>query len=192
MGTLNAVGGNDQATFSTSLLSAGTHTLTAVYGADSNFTSSTSATLSQTVSATPQLQNGVLAIPGTTMAATITLTPTLPYGASAYSMKVTQTVGTTTTNLGTFAVPSGIIEVYGGSGTDAVVVNGTANSDAFTVGTGIISEQVATGTAQSTNFSVGLSSITAVTLKGGGGTDSLTGPNQTNTWDITGSQHGNA
>src|SRR5205823_4004983 len=99
-------------------------------------------------------------------AGTFTLTPTLPTGATAYSMKVTRTVGTTTTNLGTFAVPSGTVEVYGGPGTDAVVLLGTANSDAFTARSGTVSESAAQGTAQATNFTVGLNAVTATTLKG--------------------------
>ncbi len=46
MGTLN---GSGVATFSTSALLVGSHSITAVYGADSNFTTSTSSTVSQTV-----------------------------------------------------------------------------------------------------------------------------------------------
>ena len=140
------------------------------------------------VSATPLIQNGVLAIPGTPTAATYTLTPTLPSGASTYSMKVTRTIGTTTTTLGTFAVST--IEVYGGPGTDAVTLSGTASSDAFTAGSGTVSELAAQSTAQATNFTVGLNAVTSTTLSGAGGSDSLSGPNQANTWAITGSNAG--
>jgi hypothetical protein len=48
-GTLN---GSGQATFSTSLLTAGSHSITAVYGGDSDFNGSTSAALIQSVSYT--------------------------------------------------------------------------------------------------------------------------------------------
>jgi len=139
---------------------------------------------------TPQLQNGTLAIPGTDVPATFTLTPVLPAGAAAYSMKVTRTIGTTTTHLGTFAVPSGIIEVYGGPSTDAVTLKGTPNSDAFAVDSGTVSELAAQDTAQATSFTVGLNAVTALTLKGDGGSDSLAGPNQTNAWAITGGDAG--
>ena len=47
-GTLN---GSGQATFSTSSLSVGTHSITAVYGGDSNYSGSTSPVLTQTVTA---------------------------------------------------------------------------------------------------------------------------------------------
>jgi hypothetical protein len=132
----------------------------------------------------------VLAIPGTAVNATITLTPTLPTGAAAYSMTVKRTIGTTTTNLGTFAVPTGIIEVYGGPGTDAVTLNGTANNDAFTIASGTVGELAAQNVAQATAFSVGLNAVTALTLKGDGGSNSLTGPNQANTWDLTAANAG--
>jgi hypothetical protein len=139
---------------------------------------------------TPQLQNGVFAIPGSASAATFTLTPTLPSGATSYSMKVTSTVGTTTTNLGTFAVPSGEIDIYGGPGTDSLTLYGTTSSDAFTAGSGTISEVAAENTADATSFTIGLNAVTALTLNGDGGSDSLTGPNQTNAWAITGANSG--
>jgi Bacterial Ig-like domain (group 3)/Right handed beta helix region len=188
--TLNAVSGIDQASFTTSALGAGAHSITAVYGADTNFIGSTSSVLSQTVATTPQLQNGVLAVPGTALVATYTLTPILPTGASAYSMKITCTVGSTTTNLGTFAVPSGTIEIYGGPSTDAVILNGTANSDDFIAGSGMMNELVAQDTTQATNFNVGLNAVTALTLKGAGGSDSLTAPNLANAWTLTGANAG--
>jgi len=142
------------------------------------------------ISGTPQLQNGVLAIPGTASTATLTLTPTLPSGASTYSMKVTSTIGTTTTDLGTFAVPTGEIEVYGYTGADTVVLDGTSNDDAFTLGDGNVSEIAAANTADATPFTIGLNAVTALTLDGNGGSDSLTGPNQTADWDITGTNSG--
>ena len=49
-GTLNA---SDIATFSTSALTTGTHSITAVYGGDSNFFGSTSSPVLQTVAYTP-------------------------------------------------------------------------------------------------------------------------------------------
>jgi adhesin/invasin len=169
--------------------SAGTYTVT-LAATDQFGTASTAATMQTTISATPQMQNGVLAIPGTASAATITLTPVLPTGASAYSMMVTLTVGTTTTNLGTYAVPSGDIEVYGGPGTNAVTLAGTTSQDAFTLGSGVVTEIAAESTLAATSFTVGLSAVTALSLEGSASGDSLTGPNQANTWTITGRNSG--
>jgi hypothetical protein len=136
------------------------------------------------VGAAPQLQDGILAVPGTASAATITLTPTLPAGAIAYSMKVSYTAGGTTSTFGPFAVSS--IEVYGGPNTDAVTLGGTSGSDDFTVGNATLSELA----AQTTPFTVTLSAIASTSLNGAGGSDSLTGPNGANTWAITGKNAG--
>jgi CSLREA domain-containing protein len=187
--TVPATAGNTTLTETHAYTAAGNFsvsvTVTDQYGA-------TSLPASQAIAvvATPQLQNGVLAVPGTAASATLTLTPTLPTGAAAYSMKVTRTIGTTTTNLGTFAVPTGTIAVYGGPGTDAVTLNGTTSNDAFTVGSGTVSELAAQNTAQATAFTVGLNAVTSLTLKGAGGSDSLTGPNQVNAWALTGGNAG--
>ncbi len=187
LGSVTLSGG--VASLTTSALPAGSQVIVATYGGDNNFATS-KASLTQNVSATPLLQNGVLAIPGAATAATFTLTPVLPTGASTYSMKVTRTIGTTTTNLGTFAVPSGVVDVYGGPGVEALTLSGTANNDAFTVGSGTVSEAAAQGTAQATIFTVGLNDVTALALKGDGGSDTLIGPNQANTWTLTGSNAG--
>jgi hypothetical protein len=48
-GTLNGVGGNDQATFSISTLGVGSHSITAVYAGDTDFTGGTSAGIIQVV-----------------------------------------------------------------------------------------------------------------------------------------------
>jgi hypothetical protein len=140
-----------------------------------------------TVVDTPQLQNGTLAIPDP--GGTIILTPVLPTGASAYSMKVALAFGAKIpVTLGTFAATN--IQVYGGPGTDAVILNGTANSDAFRLGNGTVSELAAQDTVQATPFTVGLNAIASLALKGSGGSDSLTGPDQDNTWDLTGANTG--
>jgi uncharacterized repeat protein (TIGR03803 family) len=189
--SLNGVAVNDQATFTTNSLTPGTHAhITAVYGGDATFLGSTSGYLSQVVTSTPQLQNGVLAIPGTAGAATITLTPILPTGASAYSMRVAETIGASTTTFGAYALPGGSIVVYGGPSTDALVLNGTASNDRFTAGPGAMTEVAAQNTAQATTFTVGLNGTTGLALKGAGGADSLTGPNQVNTWTITAANAG--
>jgi hypothetical protein len=167
---------------------AGTYTVT-VTATDQAGAVSAPVTTSVQVFATPQLENSVLAIPGTASAATFTLTPVLPSGASSYSMQVTQTIGKHAVNYGPFAVSTGSVEVYGGPGPDNVVLKGPAGTNAFTLGSGTVTEQVAVGAAQATTFTVGLNSVAALTLQGGGN-DTLTGPNQTNTWDLTGHNAG--
>jgi Bacterial Ig-like domain (group 3)/FG-GAP-like repeat/FG-GAP repeat len=92
-GTLNSSG---VAAFTTSKLAAGTHSITAVYAGDTNFTGSTSGALSQVVSST--------ALPASyTLTATPT-TQTVSAGSSAtYSIKVNPTNYTGTV---TFACPT--------------------------------------------------------------------------------------
>lgn len=79
-GTLNSTG---VATFTTSKLALGTHSITAVYGGDTNFTGSNSAALNQvialptyTLKASPPSQT---VSPGSSASYTITLTPTAGY-----------------------------------------------------------------------------------------------------------------
>ena len=156
---------------------AGTYTVT-LTATDQDGNVSPAVSQQVSVLSTPEIQNGTLAIPGTTTAASITLTPTLPNGASAYSMKVTYTINGITTNFGPYAAST--IEVYGGGGTDAVILKGTTGSDSFTVGNGTVGEVV----AMTTTFIVGLNAVTTTTLDGDGGSDNLTGPNQTNAWVI--------
>ena len=182
--TLNGVAGNDQATFSPSSLSPGAHNITAVYGADSYFKSSASANLGLSVSSTPQLQGGVLAIAGTVSNGTITLTPTLPSGASAYRINVSYTSGGTTTNFGPYAVSS--IAVYDAAGNDAVILNDTSAKDTFTVGNGTVTESA----AQTTLFTVTLNGVGSTKINGNGGGDTLTGPNQTNSWLVNSANSG--
>jgi uncharacterized protein YjbI with pentapeptide repeats len=61
-GQLSPLGGTDQATFSTSSLAAGTHSITASYGGDGNFLTSTGAALTQYIntnlSSYPKLPSG--------------------------------------------------------------------------------------------------------------------------------------
>ena len=75
-GTLNGTG---QATYSTSLLSAGSHSITGVYGGDTNFAGSTSAVLTQTVEAasfTLGLSPTTMSVAsGGTGSTTVTVTP---------------------------------------------------------------------------------------------------------------------
>jgi hypothetical protein len=80
-GTLNSLG---QATFTTSSLVVGNHSITAVYEADTNFTSSTSASLSQNVdsaSTTTTLASSLNPVPTNTLVTfTATVLPRAPGG----------------------------------------------------------------------------------------------------------------
>jgi hypothetical protein len=80
-GTLNSVG---QATFTTSSPAVGNHSITAVYDADTNFTSSTSASLSQNVdmaSTTTTLASSLNPVPTDTLVTfTATVLPKAPGG----------------------------------------------------------------------------------------------------------------
>jgi hypothetical protein len=139
---------------------------------------------------TPQLQYSVLVVPGTAGNDTFTLTPVLPAGAAAYSLRLTRTTGGKTTALGTYAVGTGQVQIYGGPGSDAVVLNGTGGNDTFAVSDGNVVEQLAQGTPQATAFAVDLNGIGAVRLNGSGGSDALVGPGRASTWDLTGNGQG--
>lgn len=87
-GTLN---GSGVATFSTSTLIAGAHSITATYGGDGNFTSSTSTAVAQTVTGT-----------ASTTALTSSLNPSTPNTQITLTVKVTGSGGTPTGNVAFF------------------------------------------------------------------------------------------
>jgi hypothetical protein len=103
-GTLN---GSLQATFSTAALAIGTHSITAVYGGDSNFTGSTSSALTQTINQTT-----------TTTAVISSANP------STINESVTFTATVTPAVSGVFA-PTGTVTFKDGS---ATLGTGTLNS----------------------------------------------------------------
>jgi hypothetical protein len=78
------ISGQGQATFTTSALAAGSHSITAVYNGDSNFTGSTSAALTQSVlldtTVTVASSNHNPATYGQAITFTATVTPTSPAG----------------------------------------------------------------------------------------------------------------
>ena len=165
--TSNSVnGGSSGSTEAHQYSAAGIYTITLTATATIDGGMSAPVTTMVTVSALPQLENGTLAIPGTVGNDTFTLKPVLPSGAAAYSMKVALTTGTTTTVLGTFAIPSEMIQIYNSPGVDAVTLNGSANTDTFSPGIDKVRLQAAVGTPQTTAFTVGLNGITSVLLKG--------------------------
>ncbi len=78
-GTLNASG---QATFTTSALAVGTHSITAVYGGDTSFNASTSSAVSQTVNQASSTTNLSSSSNPSSLSQSVTFTATVPSGAT--------------------------------------------------------------------------------------------------------------
>jgi hypothetical protein len=118
---------NGSATYSTSLLSGGTHTITAVYGGDTNFTTSTSPAIPQTVNKASTSTGVSPSTASTTYGSSVTFTATVTSGATGTVMfndSVLGTIGTgalsggtatfSTTTLGVAGSPHTITASYGG------------------------------------------------------------------------------
>jgi PKD domain len=121
---------------------------------------------------TTLLQGGVLAVGGTPGDDAFALT-----AAANNSVKATLNGQV----LGTFAPSTGTILLFGDGGNDSATVNGTAAADTFAV----------TGDGVDLNsFNIHIDGIGSETLNGLGGSDSLTGLNQTNHWLLTGNGAG--
>ena len=106
------------ATYGTSALSVGSHSITAVYGGDSNYNGSTSSVLTQTINAVPQVT-----------------TTSLPAGkaGTSYSATLAATAGTTpyTWSISSGSLPAGLsLNASTGAITGAPTAAGTTN---FTV-----------------------------------------------------------
>jgi hypothetical protein len=91
-GALSTVGGLQVATFATSTLALGTHSITAVYGGDSKNAGSTSAVLSQVILVAPTFSISTPTTPATALSgqsttSTFTVTPT--GGAATFAANVT-------------------------------------------------------------------------------------------------------
>jgi autotransporter-associated beta strand protein len=166
LGTVPLSGGNASLTVST--LKFGRHSSIASFTGTDYWLNSVGG-LTQTVSKVPQIQIGVLAVPGIAVAAPVILTPVLPSGATTYSINVSYSG--VTTNYAPFAVSA--IAVYAGPGTDAVVLNCTTASDAATIGNGTVSKIA----GQIAHFTLNLNAVTSTTPEGGG--DTLTGNSDT-------------
>jgi hypothetical protein len=123
-GMLSVVNGVDVATFTTSTLASGSHSIIAVYGGDTNFNSSTSTTLTQTINPLPAItgpssvgvnENVSLALSGSNL---ISVTDTAGTGNNLESMTLTVQQGTltfgSTTNL-----------TVTGNGTSEITVSGS-------------------------------------------------------------------
>ncbi len=124
--------GHGSGTYVTSALSVGTHSITAVYGGDSNYLTSTSSTLSQVVSSSITASTTTLtssvnpSIYAQSVTFTATISPDTATGTVTFMDGVT-TIGTATLShgSGTLAVSSlavgshSLTAVYGGDGNDA-------------------------------------------------------------------------
>ena len=100
-----SVNGAGQATFTTSALSVASHSITAIYGGDTNFLTSTSGALSQTVSQAGTTTALISSVDPSTVNQSVTFTATVSAvspGAGLPSGTVTFTDTTTATSLGTF------------------------------------------------------------------------------------------
>jgi Bacterial Ig-like domain (group 3)/MBG domain (YGX type) len=142
-GTVNSAG---IATFTTSSLSVGTHTITAVYSGDSNYQSSTSSPLTQTIVASlpetiePVGGDDQAAVYGTAFAQPLSVVVTLSNGNPA--------AGVTVTFVGT-----GLTFSSGG----AVTTNSSGMASVTATGAhagGFVAAAMATGTPQAVNFAL--------------------------------------
>jgi hypothetical protein len=86
-GTLSTTGGVTKATFSISSLAVGSHSITAVYGGDTNFKASTSAALSEKINAAPA------AIPVASKPASVSTAALLATGGTSVNPAVAQVGG---------------------------------------------------------------------------------------------------
>jgi hypothetical protein len=110
-GTLAAVSGGVQATFTTSTLATGSHTITAVYGGDASFAGSTSPAITHTVRLVPtRTVAGDFVLSLTIVSATLTRTDTnAPLAGQRITFKAgSTTICTATTNSGGTASCSGL------------------------------------------------------------------------------------
>jgi hypothetical protein len=173
-----ALNGSGQATFSTTMLTAGSHAITAAYSGDSNFGSSVSPVLTQTVNATSTTIGVTSSVNPSAFGQSVTFTATVsgtggtPTGSVTFKDGAT-TLGTGTLNGGgqaTFSISSlavgshPITAVYGGdvnySGSTSTTLTQNVNANAS-----------ATAIASSVNPSAFGQAVTfTATVTGPGGT----------------------
>jgi hypothetical protein len=180
LGTGTLVSGS--ATFATTALASGSHSITAVYGGDSNYSGSTSSTLTQSVGLTASTTSVVSSLNPSIYGQSVTFTATVTSGATG---TVTFKDGATT--LGTGTLSSGqaafstsaltgsshsITAVYGGdsnyAGSTSSVLSQVVNTAATT--TGNVSSLNPTVYGQSVTFTATVTPSTAtgtVTFKDG-------------------------
>jgi hypothetical protein len=166
-GALDGISGNDQATFSTAALSAGSHPITAVYSGDADFLASTSSGQTQTVTrgatstAVSSSSSSSTFGQGVTFTAMVSVTTgaTTPTGTVTF-MDGTTTLGTATldsssqASLFTTALPGG------NNQTITATYNGDANFTGSSGNTG------ATQTVTSASTATTVSSAATTTVSG--------------------------
>lgn len=150
-GTLNASG---IATYSTSSLSAGSHSITASYGGDGNFSGSTSPVLTQVV-------NG-----GTQLASTTTVTSSQNPSATGQAVTFTATVAGPT---GSSVVPTGSVSFLDGTTTLGTgTLNGIAQATYSTSSLAAGSHSITAKYAGDTSFGGSTSSVLTQTVSASG------------------------
>jgi hypothetical protein len=179
------VGSNGQATFSTSSLAVGSHTITAVFGGNTNVSGSTSSSLTETVSAGIASTSTVLTSSATTAQAgqSVTITATVSSG-TAGSITGTVTFKDGSTTLGTGSVGSNgqatfstsslavgshsITAVYGGngsySGSTSTALAETINQATSTTSLSTSAASITAG--QSVTFTATVVSSTGIAVGG--------------------------
>ena len=145
-----ALNGSGKATFATSALSTGSHSITAVYGGDSNFAGSTSPALTQTVSAE------------TLLSTTTTVTSSQNPSAAGQSVTFTATV---TGPSGNMTVPTGNLSFLDGTtslGTSALNGGGQATFSTSSLSTA--SHSITAVYAGDSNFAGSTSAVLTQTV----------------------------
>jgi hypothetical protein len=165
-----------KATYTTSSLAVGTHSITAVYGGDTSFSGSTSSAASISVTVTPTTTalaaSATTAVSGTSLTFTATVTPasgtTSPAGTVTFSDGTT-TLGTGTLASGTATYTTSTLAVgthsitaaYGGSAafsastsSPALAVTITAASQDFTLSLANASSTVQRGSTVGSNLTI--------------------------------------
>jgi hypothetical protein len=167
------------ASYSTTTLSAGTHSITARYGGDSNFGTFTSAATTVTISALPAPTIALTATPSTAIVGnTIVLGAKLSGTGSTPTGTVTFLDGTTTIGTGTLASGGASLSVstfaigthsitlkYGGDSNYA-----TATSSVVSVTINALSKAVVALTATPSSTTAGATVVLAAAVSGSGGT----------------------
>ncbi len=165
-GTLTGTLGSDQATFSTSSLTTGPHTLTAVYSGDSNFNGSVSPSVSPvTVAARTPVVAGPTATTENTSVSGITITPAVGDNTVTYFQITGITGGTLYYNGGSAQISNGqfITVASGALGLEFIPATNSVANGSFTVQESTAAN--VTGLAgTSTTAMIGVSGTPAVNL----------------------------
>jgi hypothetical protein len=181
-GTLAVVGGQDEATFTTSTLAAGSHTITAIYGGDSTF-AATSTAMNQAVGAPSGTSSGTtvtssasFVLPGVP----VTFTAVVSGSGGTPTGSVTFYDGTTVLGTGTLANVNGQDEatlttsslILGAHGITAIY----SGDSTFDASSGSLTQQVQQGetgttvTSSASNSVPGQSVTFTATVNSGSGT----------------------